>query len=298
MAITPAEAAILSTNDLEYLWLQAKTGLTPQQGSVQDMRRTLYNSNEFDYWATLSGLTPKTFFSLADHKLKAMQLDTGSTSIYLTDVERLFYIKGTTKQWVETARNRHLFPIPTLSGWSNNAGTGGVATPTIENVGPGGSAVYVMTMTTAPTGGAPRIHTYNATFPISPVTPGESLPVSVDVSSNHAGLIKLTLEAYNGGTFIGSFGPAAASVSNTPGSPTRITYTMPVPANTTRIGMYLAYPNFADAAVGAVLRVGRPLVGATGAYFDGSTTSPDPTLIRYRWLLGVNNSISVREDYV
>ena len=90
MALTDEQAALLSTTDLEVAWLR-KLSSNYAPNTLSDLRALVMPDGEFFYWADTSGLTPAENYSLADHKVSAMQgLAPGATGS-LTDLSRAFY---------------------------------------------------------------------------------------------------------------------------------------------------------------------------------------------------------------
>lgn len=89
----PPAASPLSIRDLEYLWLQGETGLSPQQGSYQDLKRIFMPNGAKAYWANLSGLTPISVYSLSDHMTAALRSSLGVQDGSLADLYRQYLIR-------------------------------------------------------------------------------------------------------------------------------------------------------------------------------------------------------------
>ena len=83
----PEVIAALSQNDLEYRYLGiiGATGL-----SLADRRVQAYGVDEYEYFAGLSGLTPKYEFMLPDHQYAYFKAQSGFTGT-LADVARAFW---------------------------------------------------------------------------------------------------------------------------------------------------------------------------------------------------------------
>lgn len=193
---------------------------------------------------------------------------------------------------VEVYRNAAPAPRAEVGPWLAQAGTGGVATTTVTNIGVGGAPVMQMTWTTAATAGVPRIY-MGGTVPARAAVVGSSVtPWSVDVSAVGS-QVQIAADFYTaGGVFVSSAVlTSLQAVSTSAATPTRIAGTAAVPATAAFMILDVRIPA-ASALVGTVLRASRLAIGLPGSMYADGGVSPD-TDMTASWVGAVNLSPSI-----
>lgn len=189
---------------------------------------------------------------------------------------------------VEVRRNRALAPMPTTDLWAADWGTGGAGTRQFfASGGPDGVAFVEQKWTAAATGNTRLRLTVAGTGGI-PVTPGETIPLSVDAAGSKA--LAFTWDWYNGATYLSSGSGPRPDVSPSIATPTRLTATTgTAPATATHVYVF-AHMN--TPVAGDFIRATRFLAGEAGEFFAPGLPSPDSDLTA-SWTGAANASPSV-----
>ena len=181
--------------------------------------------------------------------------------------------------------NRATVPRPASgNGWSVAWGTDGAGTTAYMH------QLIKATWTTAPTGGSRRVRANTSTGgSVIPVTPGETITVSVDVASNRSARIAVDFNL--GASWVSSVASLWGAVSTDVANPSRIAWTGTVPAGVDRV---IVFAEVQTPGVGDWIAAGRLQVESGSVatdYFDGDSVSLDPAQV-YGWTGTANASTS------
>ena len=181
--------------------------------------------------------------------------------------------------------NRATVPRPASGNvWSAAWGTGGAGTTAYMY------QLLKATWTAAPTGGSRRVRASTSTGEsVIPVTPGETITVSVDVASNRSARIAVDFNL--GASWVSSVASLWGAVSTDVANPSRLAWTGTVPAGVDRV---IVFAEVQTPGVGDWIAAGRLQVESGSVatdYFDGDSVSLDPAQV-YGWTGTANASTS------
>lgn len=155
--------------------------------------------------------------------------------------------------------------------WSAQYGTGGAGTSQLVD------GMLRMDWSKGATAGSRRVRTVAVARAI-PVTPGETITVSLDVASSKRARIALDFNLNATWVSSAALGWTVVSVDTT--APTRLVYSRLVPDGVN--SLYVFAEIEPSPAAGDWLAAGRLRVGEDGDYIDGDSVSADPRHV-YGW---------------
>ena len=205
---------------------------------------------------------------------------------------RAKYTSGT----VEVRRNRAIYPTASDSSWYTVYPAGdGVATA--FGTTDAGRPYIAATWSTVSVGGNIRLVTYPASSPTHiSVTPGETIPISVVAAVSNPAVnqnVRIGIDWYNESTWISaSASPWTPVTDNINSDTNRLSWTTPAAPSDASILRAFVQIESSNIKAGTVFRARDLLVGDTGLYFDGGSSSPDPDLTP-SWTGTANASASV-----